>query len=387
MSRPPSRPTTRVRRPPAPRSRAPHVKAAASAPAGLWAPSITTSGPWPITSSRPGTLSPTKACSTISGFDRPPEERLDSRRYRRWPPLSAWCAPWAATKTCSIGPSGVCRSPSTPARPGSATSTSGSPGPPRRRRVAWSTSTPRSAPTSRCTSRCTAPTRPTTPPSPWPRSRPSSVAPSTTTSSSRPSPGSPCRAGWRWWATARWSSSTAPTTRRRRGGGHHPGAPTSRCRPADARGRHARGQGHHRDARGARPGALRPGRHVHRAVAARRTLDRDGRGGRRPGANVEVGDPVGDAVDHALAMTGEEDLVLISGSLYVVGEARTHLRRARRTRINAGGVTTTRAVRPALDRETGTRLIGRRRRRGRGRRCRSRAGRTRASRSRAPGSR
>lgn len=43
------------------------------------------------------------------------------------------------------------------------------------------------------------------------------------------------------------------------------------------------------------------------------------------GATVDVIDEVGDAVDHALASTGEEGLVLVCGSLYVAGEARAHL--------------------------------------------------------------
>ena len=44
------------------------------------------------------------------------------------------------------------------------------------------------------------------------------------------------------------------------------------------------------------------------------------------GATVEDGGTVVDALDRALAMSGDEDLVFVAGSLYVVGEARTYLR-------------------------------------------------------------
>jgi dihydrofolate synthase / folylpolyglutamate synthase len=45
------------------------------------------------------------------------------------------------------------------------------------------------------------------------------------------------------------------------------------------------------------------------------------------GANVDDGGSVLDALERALAMASDEDLVLVAGSLYVVGEARTYLRR------------------------------------------------------------
>jgi dihydrofolate synthase / folylpolyglutamate synthase len=45
------------------------------------------------------------------------------------------------------------------------------------------------------------------------------------------------------------------------------------------------------------------------------------------GATVEDGGSVTDALDRALAMSEDDDLVLVAGSLYVVGEARPHLRR------------------------------------------------------------
>ena len=44
------------------------------------------------------------------------------------------------------------------------------------------------------------------------------------------------------------------------------------------------------------------------------------------GAVVEQGGSVADAIDRALAVSGAEDLVLVAGSLYVVGAARPHLR-------------------------------------------------------------
>ncbi|MGH9128967.1 MAG: bifunctional folylpolyglutamate synthase/dihydrofolate synthase [Acidimicrobiales bacterium] len=43
------------------------------------------------------------------------------------------------------------------------------------------------------------------------------------------------------------------------------------------------------------------------------------------GVRTVVAEPVGQAVDMALAEAAPEDLVLVSGSLYVVGEARSHL--------------------------------------------------------------
>jgi hypothetical protein len=44
------------------------------------------------------------------------------------------------------------------------------------------------------------------------------------------------------------------------------------------------------------------------------------------GAVVEIEPDVSTAVDRALQLAGEDDLVLITGSLYVVGAARAHLR-------------------------------------------------------------
>jgi dihydrofolate synthase/folylpolyglutamate synthase len=41
------------------------------------------------------------------------------------------------------------------------------------------------------------------------------------------------------------------------------------------------------------------------------------------GAEVEVVPPVGEALDQALALAGEDDLVLVTGSIYTVGGART----------------------------------------------------------------
>lgn len=49
----------------------------------------------------------------------------------------------------------------------------------------------------------------------------------------------------------------------------------------------------------------------------------------RLGASADVVDDVATAVDTALALAGEEDGVVVTGSLYVVGAARAHLRGAR----------------------------------------------------------
>jgi folylpolyglutamate synthase/dihydropteroate synthase len=43
------------------------------------------------------------------------------------------------------------------------------------------------------------------------------------------------------------------------------------------------------------------------------------------GVAAEVVPDVGRAVDRALSRAGEGDAVLVTGSLYVVGAARTHL--------------------------------------------------------------
>ena len=60
-----------------------------------------------------------------------------------------------------------------------------------------------------------------------------------------------------------------------------------------------------------------------RAIPAAEVAD----AARELGLEVEVASSVAEAVSRALAMSGEEDLVLVTGSLYVVGEARAALRR------------------------------------------------------------
>ncbi|MHB8243750.1 MAG: bifunctional folylpolyglutamate synthase/dihydrofolate synthase [Acidimicrobiales bacterium] len=47
------------------------------------------------------------------------------------------------------------------------------------------------------------------------------------------------------------------------------------------------------------------------------------------GLKAEDGGEVSEALDRALELAGSDDLVLVTGSLYVVGAARTHLRRTR----------------------------------------------------------
>ena len=68
------------------------------------------------------------------------------------------------------------------------------------------------------------------------------------------------------------------------------------------------------------------------------------------GATVEDGGTVTDAIDRALAMSEDDDLVLIAGSLYVVGQARTTLRR--RAEL-AHDLDDAYGDEPQFDRETG----------------------------------
>jgi dihydrofolate synthase/folylpolyglutamate synthase len=69
------------------------------------------------------------------------------------------------------------------------------------------------------------------------------------------------------------------------------------------------------------------------------------------GAVVEEGGSVADAIDRALAVSGPEDLVLVTGSLYVVGAARPHLRlRAEAGGDDRDGISDDE---PVFDRETG----------------------------------